>query len=206
MDALREVRSKKHSPAALRNREAIGQVLSKELPAAGNVLEVASGTGEHAVYFTGLFPRISWQPSDPEPEALQSISAYRADVERENLKQAIMLDARAPETWPAAACDAIVCINMIHVSPWEACEGLFAGAARLLASGAPLILYGPYLEDDVETAPSNLAFDESLKSRDPQWGLRELSKVDAVAARNGFTRSARHTMPANNLTVVYRRS
>ena len=196
---------KRHAPAALRNREAIADVLALELPEAGLVLEVASGTGEHALYFAARFPSLTWQPSDPDPAALASIQAWRAEHERPNLLPAIELNGEDSD-WALDHADAIFCANMIHIAPWQACEGLFAGAARLLENGAPLILYGPYLEDDVETAPSNLAFDESLKARNAQWGLRELSKVDAVAARNGFTRHARHTMPANNLTVVYRRS
>lgn len=206
MDELREAGEKQHSPAAARNREAIGQVLAKELPAEGTVLEVASGTGQHAAYFADLFPQLVWQPSDPEPEAVQSIAAYRSESGRENLKSPIRLDASFPDTWPAAQFDAMLCINMIHVSPWAASEGLFAGAARLLGSQSPLILYGPYLEEDVETAASNLAFDENLKARNPLWGLRHLSAVGDLAVRNGFTRTGRYAMPANNLTVVFRRN
>lgn len=196
---------KRHAPAALRNREAIAEVLALELPEAGLVLEVASGSGEHALYFAERFPSLTWQPSDPDPASLASIQAWRAEHERPNLLPAIELNVEDSD-WALDRADTIFCANMIHIAPWQACEGLFAGAAMLLASGAPLILYGPYLEDDVETAPSNLAFDESLRSRDPQWGLRKLSRVDVVAAHNGFTREARHAMPANNLTVVYRRS
>ena len=196
---------KRHAPAALRNREAIADVLALELPEAGLVLEVASGSGEHALYFAERFPSLTWQPSDPDPAALASIQAWRAEQERPNLLPAIELNGEDSD-WALDYADAIFCANMIHIAPWQACEGLFAGAAKLLSKDAPLILYGPYLEGDVETAPSNLAFDESLKSRNPQWGLRELPKVDALAARNGFTRSARHPMPANNLSVVYRRA
>lgn len=195
---------KRHAPAALRNREAIADVLALELPEAGLVLEVASGSGEHALYFAERFPSLTWQPSDPDPAALASIQAWRSEHERPNLLPPIELNGEDSD-WALGHADAIFCANMIHVSPWEACEGLFAGAARLLERGTPLILYGPYLEEDIETAPSNVAFDHSLKARNARWGLRELSKVDAVAAHNGFTRSARYSMPANNLTVVYRR-
>ncbi len=136
---------------------------------------------------------------------MASITAYRAEYGGVNLCEPVLLDA-SHQDWPVERADAIVCINMIHISPWEASEGLFAGAKRLLDSGAPLILYGPYFESDVETAPSNLAFDESLKARDPRWGIRDLAEIEDLAARNGFTRSARYAMPANNLVLVYRRN
>ena len=198
--------AKQHAPATLRNREAIAQVLARELPASGTVLEVASGTGEHAVFFAERFPALQWQPSDPSPEALASIAAYRADYAGDNCAAPLRLDASAPDDWPVAEAAAILCINMSHISPWAATEGLFAGAARLLgSSGGPLILYGPYIEQGVETAPSNLAFDQSLKARDPRWGLRVAEDMELLAASHGLTRSARHAMPANNLMLVYRR-
>lgn len=195
---------KRESPAAQRNRAPIAEVLADELPERGFVLEIASGTGEHAVHFAAAFPKIEWQPSDPDEDSRASIAAYASEAGLPNLRSPIMLDASAP-VWPLDHADAILCINMVHISPWEASEGLFAGAARVLPKGAPLVLYGPYLEADVETAPSNLAFDDSLKARDPLWGLRNLAKVDALAARNGFTRTRRVAMPANNLVLVYRR-
>lgn len=198
MDSMRE------SPAAQRNRAPIAEVLRGELPGEGRVLEIASGTGEHVVHFAGEFPQIDWQPSDPDQQALASIAAHVQDSGLANIAAPISLDASAAH-WPIDRADAVVCINMIHISPWEATEGLFAGAARLLDGGAPLILYGPYRESNVATAPSNLAFDESLKTRDPRWGLRDLAEVDALAARNGFLRTRRIAMPANNLTVVYRK-
>jgi hypothetical protein len=189
----------------LRNRDPIAQVLAQELPASGTVLEVAAGTGEHAVFFAEAFPALAWQPTDPSPEALASIAAYRDDYAGQNLAAPLLLDASAPESWPVTQADAIVCINMVHISPWEATLGLFAGAARVLAAGrGPLVLYGPYIEQGVETAPSNLEFDASLKARNPLWGLRDAAALDALAGQHGMTRSARHAMPANNIILVYR--
>jgi SAM-dependent methyltransferase len=197
--------AKQHAPATLRNREAIADVLARELPAQGRVLEIAAGTGEHAVFFAGTFPALTWQPTDPSAEALASIAAYRADYAGRNLTEPLLLDAAAPDGWPVKAADAIVCINMVHISPWEATLGLFAGAARLLGSnGGPLVLYGPYIEAGVPTTPSNLDFDASLKSRDPRWGLREAEALDRLAAQHGMARAARYAMPANNIMLVYR--
>ena len=195
---------KQHAPATLRNREPIAAVLAQELPALGTVLEIAAGTGEHAVFFAERFPALDWQPTDPSPEALASIAGYRDEYGGTNLAAPLLLDAAAPETWPVTAADAIVCINMVHISPWDATLGLFRGAARLLGSGAPLILYGPYIEAGVETAPSNLEFDASLKARNPLWGLREAEALDALAAQHGMARAARHALPANNIVLVYR--
>lgn len=197
---------KQHAPATLRNREAIAEVLERELPGAGRVLEIASGTGEHAVFFAERFPALEWQPTDPSLEALASIAAYRADYAGGNLAAPLLLDASAPESWPVLAVNAIVCINMVHISPWEATLGLFAGAARLLdRDGGPLVLYGPYLEDGFETAPSNLDFDASLKARDSGWGLRRAEALDKLAATHGMARSARYALPANNIMLLYRR-
>ena len=196
---------KKHAPATARNSDAIADILAQELPASGTVLEIASGTGEHAVFMARRFPDLVWQPSDPDEEALASIAAYREEAALPNLNEPVCLDASA-DKWPVASADAIVCINMVHISPWEATKRLFASASDLLAPKAPLILYGPYLEADVETTESNLAFDQSLKARDPRWGLRQLADMDALAEQTGFTRAARHVMPANNLTLVYRRT
>lgn len=195
---------KKYAPATLRNRDAIAAVLAKELPASGSVLEVASGTGEHAIHFAPRFPDLVWQPSDPSEEALESIEAWREEEGSVNLRSPVQLDATS-DRWRIDQATAIVCINMVHISPWEASEGLFSGAARLLKQGAPLVLYGPYIEPGVETAPSNLKFDLSLKSRDPRWGLRSTVDVDALAAQTGFERANRYEMPANNLILVYRR-
>ena len=195
---------KQVAPAAARNREPIAGVLAEELPASGLVLEIASGTGEHAVHFAARFPALEWQPTDPDEAALASIQAWRGEAGLPNLRPPLLLDASRGD-WPVDAADALVCINMIHISPWEASEGLFAGAARVLAAGAPLVLYGPYLEDGVETVPSNLAFDASLKQRNPVWGLRRSEAVGDLAARHGFARARRQEMPANNLTLIYRR-
>ncbi len=196
---------KLHAPATLRNREAIADVLARELPATGMVLEIASGSGEHAVAFAARFPALTWQPSDPDGEAMASIAAYRADYAGTNLLAPALLDASAPVNWPVSAADAIICINMVHISPWAATDGLLAGAAKLLGGrNLPLILYGPYIEDGVDTAPSNREFDASLKARDPRWGLREAAGVDALARTNGFSRTARYALPANNIMLVYR--
>lgn len=196
---------KRHAPAAARNSGPIAQVLAQELPARGLVLEIASGTGEHAVFFARRFPNLRWQPSDADPEALASITAWRDEGGADNLLVPLTLDAQGID-WPVERADAIVCINMVHISPWAATAGLFAGAARLLADGAPLILYGPYLEAGVETAATNLEFDASLRSRHPEWGLRTVAAVNELAQRNGFARTARHTLPANNIILVYRQT
>ncbi len=196
---------KQHAPAALRNREPIATVLARELPEFGTVLEIASGTGEHAVFFAGAFPALHWQPSDPSAEALASIAAYREEYPGPNLAAPLLLDAADPDGWPVSEAAAILCINMVHISPWKATLGLFRGAARILGnSGGPLILYGPFLEQGVPTAPSNIDFDASLKARDQSWGLREAETLDALAASHGMARSARYALPANNIMLVYR--
>jgi hypothetical protein len=195
---------KRQAPAAARNRDPIAAVLAEELPASGLVLEVASGTGEHAVHFADAFPALAWQPSDPDLAARESIEAWRVDEGMANLRPPLDLDAASP-AWPIERADAVLCINMVHISPVRATEGLLVGAARLLPTGSPLVLYGPYLEDDVATAPSNLAFDASLKARNPEWGLRSVAWLDRLSAERGFSRTRRTTMPANNLMLVYRR-
>jgi hypothetical protein len=189
----------------LRNREPIAKVLREELPGCGTVLEIASGTGEHAVYFAGLFPHLIWQPTDPAADALASIRAWRAGEGPANLLEPLRLDAGA-ETWPVESAEAILCANMVHISPWAATEGLMRGAGRLLIEGAPLLLYGPYRRAGVPTAPSNEAFDASLRARDSQWGLRELEAVAAEAAANGLSLDRVEPMPANNLTLVFRKT
>lgn len=197
---------KKHAPATLRNRDVILEVLREELPDQGTVLEIAAGSGEHAVFFTQNLPNLDWQASDPALDALESISAYREEAGLPNLAAPLELDASARD-WPIAQAAAIVCINMVHISPWDATKGLFAGAARILSGPAsPLILYGPYFEQEVEPALSNVQFDIALKERDPQWGIRQIEDVDDLAVLHDFTRSARYPMPANNLALVYRRA
>ena len=195
---------KRHAPATARNSQPLAEVLARELPASGLVLEVASGTGEHAVFMARRFPALDWQPSDCATDALHSVEAWAQDAGLANLRPAIALDAAAGE-WPIEATDAVLCVNMVHISPWEATVGLFAGAGRLLPAGAPLIFYGPFIEDGVETAPSNRAFDQSLKARDPRWGLRRVADIDALAISQNLQRTARHEMPANNLVLVYRK-
>ena len=178
-------------------------VLTEELPDRGLVLEIASGSGEHAVFLARRFPALDWQPSDVDVEALASVDAWAAEAAGANLRPAIALDA-AQANWPIAAADAVLCVNMVHISPWSAAVGLFTGAGRILTSGAPLVLYGPFIEPGRETAPSNLAFDQSLKQRNSAWGLRNTADLDALAADHGLRRTARHAMPANNLVLVYR--
>jgi hypothetical protein len=195
---------KRHAPATARNSQPLAEVLARELPASGTVLEIASGSGEHAVFMARRFPALDWQPSDCDAEALASVDAWAAEARLANLRPAIALDAAAPE-WPIVSADALLCVNMVHISPWDAAVGLFAGAGRVLGSGAPLVLYGPFVEPDVETAASNHAFDQSLRQRDPAWGLRSTADLDRLAAGHGMTRTARCAMPANNLVLVYRR-
>lgn len=196
--------AKRHAPATLRNRDAIADVLADLLPARGTVLEIASGSGEHAVHFAARFPALRWQPSDPDPSALASIAAWSDEAGLPNIAPPLMIDAAAPE-WAIDAADTILCANMVHISPWEATLGLMAGAGRLLPAGAPLILYGPYLRADVATAPSNLDFDASLKARDSRWGLRALEDVAAVARDSGLALAGVIDMPANNIVALFRR-
>ena len=195
---------RQHAPATARNREPILAVLREELPESGMVLEVASGTGEHAVHFAQALPELTWQPSDPSPEARASIAAWRELEGSQNLLAPLELDD-ASDIWPIAHADAVVCINMVHISPWQSTEGLMRGAGRVLPRGAPLILYGPYRRAGRALEPSNAAFDESLKARDPSWGLRELEQVAECAASQGLDLSRVVEMPANNLTVVFRK-
>jgi len=196
---------KRHSPATARNREPIAGVLRDVLPERGLVLEVASGAGEHAVFFARLFPQLIWQPTDPDPDALRSIEAHLADAALPNLREPVTLDAAA-ETWSIGAADAILCINMVHISPWAATVGLMRGAGRLLSAGGPLILYGPYRRAGVATAQTNEAFDSSLKARNGEWGLRDLEDVAAEAERQGLRLERVIEMPANNLALVFRKA
>lgn len=194
---------KLHAPATLRNRDAILAVLRDALPSSGLVLEVASGSGEHAAYFAAALSHLNWQPSDPEASALASIDAWRVEAKLPNLLPPVMLDAAAP--WPVNRADAIICINMAHISPWSATLGLMEGAGKTLPAGGLLYLYGPFIRDEVETAPSNLAFDASLKARDPQWGLRRIEEVSAAAEARGFSLDRLIEMPANNLSLLFRK-
>lgn len=192
------------APAAARNVDAIGDQLANWLPPAGLVLEIASGTGEHALAFARRFADLEWQPSDPDPLGLASIEAWRREGPA-NLRSPLMLDAAAPR-WPIDRADAILCVNMVHISPWASALGLLDGAAHLLAEGAPLILYGPWIVDGVPTAPSNLAFDADLKSRDPRWGLRSLSDFRGEAEARGLRFVELRDMPANNVMLSFRRT
>ncbi len=195
---------KRHAPATLRNREAIVAVLRDTLPESGVVLEVASGSGEHAVHFAQAFPALQWQPTDPDAAALASIAAWRAEAPLDNLLPPLMLDAASAD-WPVTQADALLCINMVHISLWSATLGLLRGAARLLPPGGPLYLYGPYVQAGIETAPSNLAFDQSLRARNPGWGLRDVADVEAAAAGAGLWLERIVPMPANNLSLIVRR-
>jgi Protein of unknown function (DUF938) len=196
---------RRSAPAALRNREPIAQVLQDWLPERGLVLEIASGTGEHAVYFAERFSQLEWQPSDVHAAALESIEAWRQQSKLPNILPPIAIDASA-RNWPIERADAVLSINMVHISPWSSALGLLDGAARLLARGAPLILYGPWLKDDLPTAPSNSAFDQDLRARDPQWGLRRVEDFAAAAEERGFRLDETRPMPANNLMLLLRRT
>lgn len=191
---------RRFAPAAARNRDPIRDVLRGLLPKCGLVLEVASGSGEHALHFAAAFPALTFQPSDPDPENRASIDAWAAGTP--NIRPAIGLDAASPD-WPIAQADAVLCINMVHIAPWAACQGLVRGAAAL---DAMLILYGPFRLEGRHTAPSNAEFDESLRARDPAWGVRDLEAVAALAAAQGYAPPEVIPMPANNLTVAFRRA
>jgi SAM-dependent methyltransferase len=192
------------SPSVTRNRGPILEVLGRILPAYGLVLEIASGTGEHAAHFAAGLPDLTWQPTDDDAAALRSISAHRASARLANLLPPLKLDA-ASRNWPANRADAVVAINMIHIAPWKAAEGLMEGAGRVLEPGGVLYLYGPFKETGRHTAPSNAAFDTNLRERNPEWGVRDLHEVSELAGHNGLDLVERIAMPANNLSLVFRR-
>ena len=192
------------APAVARNRDPILAVLRRVLPGQGTVLEIASGTGEHAVHFAAALPHLTWQPTDVDAGALASIAAHRRSAQLPNLLPALTLDATLP-LWPVARADAVIAINMIHIAPWTAAQGLMGGAARVLAPHGVLYLYGPFKEDGRHTAPSNDAFDASLRASDPEWGVRDLGEVAALARRHGLALVERVAMPANNLSAVFQR-
>jgi hypothetical protein len=196
--------ARRSAAAALRNREPIAQMLEQWLPESGLVLEIASGTGEHAVHFAGRFPQLEWQPSDLHPDALASIRAWRAEAGLPNLREPLTINASSA-SWPIDEADAVLSINMVHISPWTSALGLLDGAARILSPGAPLIMYGPWLKDDVPTAPSNLAFDADLKHRDAAWGLRRVEDFAAAAGERGLRLIETRPMPANNMMLLLRR-
>jgi hypothetical protein len=195
---------RQYAPATLRNRNFIVDVLRDILPRQGLILEIASGSGEHIVHFAKSFPSLVFQPSDPAPDALQSIAAWVAAERVANVHAPIVLDA-SQTPWPIAAVDGILCINMVHITPWAATLGLIKGAAAILAPAAPFYLYGPYKRQGFATAPSNRAFDRSLRERNPLWGLRDLEAVAAIAQSVGFSAPVVTEMPANNLSVAFHR-
>lgn len=196
---------KRSSPAALRNREPLLVALAPRLPSRGLVLEIASGSGEHAVHFARSLPALNWQPTDPDPTAVESILSWRAECGLPNLLPPLALDV-TQQLWPVSAADAMFCANMIHIAPWAACEGLFDGAARLLAGGAALLTYGPYRFDGQFTAESNAAFDQSLRQRDPCWGVRDVADLRRLAVERGFSLQDTVEMPANNHLLIFLRS
>lgn len=196
--------AKRSAPAVARNREPIGDVLLPLLPVTGLVLEIASGTGEHAVYLAGRTPNLVWQPSDPTPEARASIAAWIAAEGAVNVRPPLALDA-ASQDWPVGPVDAVLCVNMLHISPWEATEGLMRGAASRLPAEGLLFVYGAFRQEGVPTAPSNEAFDADLKRNNPRWGLRNLAEVEACAARSDLRLIKVERMPANNLSLVFRK-
>ena len=200
-----EAGSRRSAPAAVRNREPITEVLRQWLPERGLVLEIASGTGEHVVHFAGAFPDLEWQPSDVHPDALGSIRAWAHETGVANVREPLVIDASAAD-WPIDRVDAVLSIDMVHISPWVAALGLIDGAARLLARDAPLVLYGPWLKDDIPTAPSNVAFDADLRRRDPAWGLRRVEDFAQAAERQGLALQETRAMPANNVMLLLRRA
>ncbi|MES1978831.1 MAG: DUF938 domain-containing protein [Pseudomonadota bacterium] len=194
------------SPAADRNKQAILDVLVGALPEHGNALEIASGTGQHVAWFASGLPGWTWQPSDAQPDGFGSINAWVAEQGVSNVRVPVVLDVMA-SSWFAGPqlFDLIYCANMLHIAPWATCAALMHGSAAHLAPGGQLITYGPYLEDGVPTSPGNLAFDQSLRERNPAWGIRHIEDVKAQAARAGLQLLARHAMPANNLLLVWAR-
>lgn len=192
------------APATHRNREPLLAALRPLLPARGLVLEVASGTGQHCAFLAEALPALTFQPTEPRGEGRASVAAWCEGLP--NVLPPLDLDAeRLP--WPVAHADAVLCVNMIHIAPWRAAEGLFAGAAGVLAEGAPLLLYGPFRRQGAHTAPSNAAFDEGLRAENPEWGVRDLDgEVAPLAAREGFGPPEVTAMPANNLLVAFRRA
>lgn len=203
---------KQFAPATQRNREAILEVLLQVLPANGTVLEVASGTGEHAMFFAPSLKPRQWLPSDPNPILRDSITAWAEEFKSDNISQPLDIDVELPiwpvekEALPELPIVAIVNINMIHISPWSACLGLMAGAGRILPSGGILYLYGPYKQNGKHTAPSNEAFDESLQFQNPEWRVRNLEDVMKAAKAQNLILHKTYQMPANNLSLVFRRN
>ena len=198
------VDQRRFAPATERNRDPILALLRRVLPTAGTVLEIASGTGEHAIYFSRHLPHLTWQPTDPDAAARASIVAWSAEAGLANVAAPLALDAAQPN-WPIDRADAVLAVNMVHISPWVATVGLLSGAARVLPGGAPLVLYGPYKRDGRHTAPSNAAFDQNLRRQNDAWGVRDLETVVETASAAGFDLVEIAQMPANNLGLVFHR-
>jgi SAM-dependent methyltransferase len=196
--------ARRFAPAVARNKAAITEALARHLPATGLVLEIASGSGEHALHFAAHFPALSFQPTDPDAAALASIAAWRAEAQLANLLLPLMLDVME-DAWPVQKADAVLCINMIHIAPREATAALIRGAARVLPRDGILFLYGPFKRGGTHTAPSNAEFDASLRAQDAQWGVRDIEAVTEIASAAGFAAPVVEAMPANNLSVIFRR-
>ena len=193
------------APATQRNRQPILDALSRALPSEGLVLEVASGSGEHAVWFAQQLRPLVWQPSDPDPLMRQSIAAHAAGAHIKTLMPPLDLDVMGTP-WPIERADGVVCINMIHIAPWAAAEGLMSGCGAILRAGGVLCLYGPFKRDGQHTAPSNASFDQSLRAENPSWGVRDLEALTGLGAAQGLVLEEVVEMPANNLTLVFRRN
>jgi SAM-dependent methyltransferase len=194
--------ARRFAPAVARNKAAITEVLARHLPASGLVLEIASGSGEHALHFAANVPVLSFQPTDPDAAALASTAAWRAEAQLPNLLPPLALDVMA-DAWPVQKADAVLCINMIHIAPWEASAALIRGAARVLSRDGILFLYGPFKRHGQHTAPSNAEFDSSLRAQDVRWGVRDLEAVAEIASAAGFAAPVVEAMPANNLSVIF---
>ncbi|RXF68550.1 DUF938 domain-containing protein [Hansschlegelia zhihuaiae] len=192
------------SPSAERNKQPIADLLDAVLPGSGEVLEVSSGTGQHVVHFAHRMPRLVWRPTERDAECLRSIEAWRGFAALPNVRAPILLDVH-DDVWPAPPLDAVICLNMIHIAPWSATEGLMRGAGRILKPGGLLFLYGPFQRHGAHTAESNAEFDRQLRARDPKWGVRNLEEVSTVAASERLELAAIHQLPANNLGVVFRK-
>ncbi len=198
----------RNAPATLRNRDPILGVLRELLPASGTVLEIASGTGEHVAYFAPAFPDLIWQPSEPDRTMHPSIVAWAQASGAGNIRAPLAIDTRSSDwaaDWGIARADAIININMIHIAPWPVCQGMIAGAGRILAAGGALYLYGPFMQGGRHTAPSNAAFDRGLRAQDERWGVRDLDAVIECARASGLEFERIVEMPANNLSVIFRR-
>ena len=196
--------ARRFAPAVARNKAAITEVLARHLPATGLILEIASGSGEHALHFAAHFPALSFQPTDPDAAALASIVAWQAEAQLPNLQPPLALDVMA-DAWPVSEADVVLCINMIHIAPWEATAALIRGAAQVLPRDGILFLYGPFKRHGQHTSPSNAEFDASLRAQDTRWGVRDLEAVAEIASAAGFAAPVVEAMPANNLSVILRR-